>query len=256
MFDNQNRIVTPAGSFGVSTVQLQPLMRSVYMWMTIGLSVTGFIAMSLATAMQNDVNLFIGIAQAAPVLMLVQLGIVLGLSFMLNRLSPTWAIGLFIVYAITMGVSMSAIILSYIADWTVVGDRVVMNADWMIAARAFFTAAGLFGAMTVIGYTTKIDLSRFSTFFIMGLIGLVIAGLLNAFLFRSSGMDLVISVFGVLIFTGITAWDTQRIKEMAAVTPDDGSATYTRLAIMGALMLYLDFINLFLYLLRLFARRD
>ncbi len=258
MFDyNRNPIPSAsAGTFGgaTSAVQLQPLMRSVYLWMTIGLSITGAVALVLANAMENDISLFTSLASSSMILMIVQLGIVLGLSFMLNRISPNVARGLFMAYAVSMGVTISVIILAYTGT---VNERTgELIIDWLIPAKAFFTSAGLFGAMTVIGYTTKVDLSRFSTFFIMGLIGLVIAGFVNAFIFRSSGLDLVISVGGVLLFTGITAWDTQRIKQIAAVTPDDGSDTYARLAIMGALMLYLDFINLFLYLLRIFARRD
>jgi FtsH-binding integral membrane protein len=125
----------------------------------------------------------------------------------------------------------------------------------MPVAKAFFTAAALFATMSVIGYTTKVDLTRFSTFFMMALIGLVIASIVNIFL-ASSALSWAISVFGVLLFTGLTAYDTQKLKNAAADVSLQEGEVMRKLSIIGALNLYLDFINMFLYLLRLFANRN
>lgn len=243
---------------GGVAIEMRPLMRTVYLWMTLGLATTGFVAMVLANMLSQDMNLFMSLANLSLPLMLVQLGIVFGMSFFIQRMSPNLAIGMFFFYAFTMGISMSMIILAYIADPQVARDgSIILNADWAIAAKAFFSAAGLFGVMTFVGYTTNVDLSRFGSFLMVALVALVVISLVNVFIFRSSGLDLALSVFGVLIFIGLTAWDTQKIKQMAEHVVEDGTGNFTRLAIMGALTLYLDFINLFLYLLRIFAsRRD
>ena len=171
------------------------------------------------------------------VLMLVTLGMVFFISFRIDRLQPTTAFTLFAVYAGLMGVALGSIFLAYTG---------------VSITRVFFITAATFGAMSLYGYTTKRDLSGFGSFLFMGLIGIIIASLVNIWL-ASSMMQFVISVVGVLVFVGLTAYDTQQIKEMYDVN-DDGTVS-GRKAIMGALRLYLDFLNLFIMLLQLFGDR-
>jgi uncharacterized protein len=171
------------------------------------------------------------------VLLLAPLGLVFFLSFRIQHLAPATAQALFFFYAALLGVSLTPIFIVYTHG---------------SIARVFFISAASFGALSLYGYTTQRDLSPFGSFLIMGLIGIIIASLVNIFL-ASSALQFVISVVGVLVFAGLTAWDTQKIKEMYDVH-DDGTVT-SRKAIMGALTLYLDFINLFLMLLRLFGDR-
>jgi FtsH-binding integral membrane protein len=175
--------------------------------------------------------------------MIANLVLVLVLSFGLTRkwLSPSLGGMLFLLYAAVNGVTFSWILLSY-SDATVF--------------KAFGTAAILFGVMSVYGFTTKSDLTRFRSLFLMGLIGIIIASVVNIFL-QSNLLDFGLSIFGVFLFVGLTAYDTQNIKRMASdpAIQDDGNLML-KLSIFGALKLYLDFINLFLYLLRLFGRSE
>jgi len=171
------------------------------------------------------------------VLLLGTLGLVFFISFRINRLQYTTAMTLFMVYAALLGVTLSSIFLAY------TGASIT---------RVFFISAASFGALSLYGYTTQRDLSAMGSFMIMGLFGIIIASLVNIFL-KSSGLDWAISIIGIGVFAGLTAWDTQRIKEMYDSMDDDG--TMGRKAIMGALSLYLDFINLFLMLLRLVGDR-
>ena len=174
---------------------------------------------------------------ASIVLLLGTLGLVFFISFRINRLQYTTAMTLFMVYAALLGLMLSSIFLTY------TGASIT---------RVFFISAASFGALSLYGYTTQRDLSAMGSFLIMGLFGIIIASLVNIFL-KSSGLDWIISVVGVGVFAGLTAYDTQRIKEMYDSMDDDG--TIGRKAIMGALSLYLDFINLFLMLLRLVGDR-
>jgi hypothetical protein len=171
------------------------------------------------------------------VLMLAPLAMVLVLSFGIQRLSAGTAALLFYVYAGILGVSLATIFIVYTAN---------------SIANVFFISAAAFGALSLYGYTTKRDLSPIGSFLIMGLFGVIIASLVNIWL-KSDAMSFIISIVGVLVFAGLTAWDTQKIKEMYSASDDAQSAG--RKAVMGALSLYLDFINLFLMLLRLFGSR-
>lgn len=171
------------------------------------------------------------------VLALATLGLVFFISFRIHTLQYTTALSLFFVYAGLLGVMLSSIFLVY------TGTSIT---------RVFFISAASFGALSLYGYTTQRDLSAFGSFLVMGLFGLIIAMLVNIFL-ASSALNFAISVIGVLVFAGLTAWDTQKIKEMYSAS-DDGSVA-GRKAVMGALSLYLDFINLFLMLLRLVGDR-
>ena len=171
------------------------------------------------------------------ILMLVTLGLVFFISFRIHTLQYTTALGLFLIYAGLLGAALTSIFVVY------TGASIT---------RVFFISAAAFGALSLYGYTTQRDLSPIGSFLIMGLFGLIIAIVVNILL-KSSGLDFVISAAGVLIFAGLTAWDTQKIKEMYDVN-DDGTVS-GRKAVMGALSLYLDFINLFLMLLRLVGDR-
>ena len=171
------------------------------------------------------------------VLMLGTLGLVFFMSFRIDRLQFTTALTLFMVYAGLLGVTLTPIFLTY------TGASIT---------KVFFISAASFGALSLYGYTTQRDLSAMGAFLMMGLFGLIIASLVNIFL-KSSGLDWIISIAGVGIFAGLTAWDTQKIKEMYDVN-DDGTVS-GRKAVMGALSLYLDFINLFIMLLRLIGDR-
>ena len=171
------------------------------------------------------------------VLLLATLGLVFFMSFRVDRLQPATALGLFMLYAGLLGLMLSSIFLSY------TGTSIT---------RTFFISAAAFGALSLYGYTTQRDLSPIGSFLIMGLFGIILAMIVNIFL-KSTGLEFVISAVGVLIFAGLTAWDTQKIKEMYDVN-DDGTIA-GRKAVMGALSLYLDFINLFLFLLRFMGDR-
>jgi uncharacterized protein len=230
---------------------LRAYMIRVYNYMTAGVALTGLVAWFAYQAAGGDQihvvgNQITGLTAfghaifASPlmwVFVLAPLGLVMLLSFGINRLSASTALTLFFVYAGLLGLSLATIFLAY------TGASIT---------RVFFISAATFGAMSLYGYTTQRDLTAVGSFLFMGLIGIVIASLVNIFL-QSSGLYWVISVVGVLLLVGLTAYDTQSIKEMYDVN-DDGTVS-GRKAVMGALRLYLDFINLFLMLLRLFGDR-
>ena len=231
----------PVQEISIGKIEVRPLMRLVYMWMGLGLLVTAFVALGIASSEQlvmTASNLFLPV-------MIAQFALVIGLSWAIQRIPANVALVLFFVYAASMGVTLSLIVFGLIA-----------SGQTMALANAFFTTAGLFGVMTVIGFTTKVDLTRFGSFLMMGLIGLVIASVVNIFL-SSGALSWIISIIGVLVFTGLTAYDTQRIKEMASLPEyQQHSDSMLKMSIMGALTLYLDFINLFIFLLSLFSGRD
>jgi hypothetical protein len=231
---------------------LRAYMIRVYNYMAVGVALTGLVAWfayqaagGAAIAVHgNTISGLTTFGQAIFgggllrwVLVLAPLGLVMLLSFGINRLAASTALLLFFVYAGLLGLSLGSIFLVY------TGESIT---------RVFFISAATFGALSLWGYTTQRDLTGMGSFLFMGLIGIVIASLVNIFL-ASSGLAWAISVIGVLVFAGLTAYDTQSIKEMYSVN-DDGTVT-GRKAVMGALRLYLDFINLFLMLLRLFGDR-
>ena len=225
---------------------LRAYMIRVYNYMAAGVALTGLVAWLTfsAAVVQTGAGLQLtAFGQAVfqgPlmwVLVLAPLGLVFAISFGINRMQPATALMLFFVYAGLLGLSLASIFLIY------TGTSVT---------RVFFISAATFGALSLWGYTTKRDLSGVGSFMFMGLIGIIIASLVNIFL-HSSGLDWAISVVGVVVFAGLTGWDTQRIKEM--YDPMDDGTIGGRKAVMGALSLYLDFINLFLMLLRLMGDR-
>jgi hypothetical protein len=216
-------------------VGLRAHMLRVYNYMASGVALTGIVAYAVASS--PDLMQAIFGTPLAWVVMLAPLAFVLVLSFGINRLSLFATQAVFWVFAAAMGLSLSTIFVVY------TGESI---------ARVFFITAASFGALSLYGYTTKRDLSAFGSFLIMGLFGIIIASLVNLFL-QSSGLQFAISVIGVLVFAGLTAYDTQRIKSMYLET--DAEETAGKKAIMGALALYLDFINLMVMLLHLLGNR-
>jgi len=209
-------------------------LTGVVAWLTFNAATTTNAAGQLALTSFGQ-TLFSG--PVTIVLFLGTLGLVFAISWMIDRLSAGTALMMFMLYAGLLGLMLSSIFLVY---------------THTSITRVFFISAASFGALSLYGYTTKRDLSAMGSFLMMGVIGLVIAMVVNIFL-KSTMMDLIISCVGVLIFAGLTAWDTQKIKEMYSVN-DDGTVS-GRKAVMGALALYLDFINIFLFLLRLLGDR-
>lgn len=214
------------------------LMRKVYVWMAMALCITGLTAYGVASSPNLLLTLYshhwliIG-------LLFAELALVVAISGAINRLSLTTATLLFILYSALTGVTFSSIFVVY-----------TMSS----IGKVFFITAGTFAAMAFVGYTTRRDLSKMGGILFMALIGLIIATVVNLFI-KSSGLELVLSYIGVLVFVGLTAWDTQKIKVMLA-QQYDMSETSQKLALLGALELYLDFINLFLYMLRIFGSRN
>jgi uncharacterized protein len=221
-------------------VEIRPLMRQVYMWMLLGMIVTMGVSVVLANVPALAAMTLNGPVVLGVVIAQVVISLVIGFAF--NRLSAQLATILFFVYAGLMGITLTLILSLY-------------EGSSILAALASATA--LFGVMTVFGLTTKMDLTKWGTYLLIGLIGLIVASIINIFL-GSSMVEFLVSLAGVVIFTGLTAYDTQWIMRMAASAEinSQGEATLTKLSILGALHLYLDFINLFLYLLRLFGSRD
>ena len=214
------------------------LMRKVYVWMTLALAITGFTAYGVATSpglMQvifTNRVLFWG-------LIIAEFALVMGVSAAINRLSLTTATLMFVLYSVINGATLSVVFLAY---------------SMASIATVFFITAGTFAAMAFIGYTTKTDLTSVGKIVLMALIGLIIATVVNVFV-KSTMFDIILSYVGVLIFVGLTAYDSQKIKQMLLQAPDAGEGAQ-KVALLGALSLYLDFINLFIYLLRIFGRRE
>jgi FtsH-binding integral membrane protein len=227
---------------------LRAYMIRVYNYMAMGVGLTGVVAWFTyqAAVVTNAAGQIVGLTPfghaifGGPMLLILVLGtfgLVMFISFRIQTLQPSTALTLFMVYAGALGLMLSSVFLTYTGA---------------SLTRVFFISAASFGALSLYGYTTQRDLSAFGSFLVMGLFGVMIAMLVNIFL-KSTGLDFVISVLGVLIFAGLTAWDTQRIKEVYSVM-DDGTVA-GRKAVMGALKLYLDFLNLFLFLLRFMGDR-
>lgn len=218
-----------------ASLSMPATMRKVYLWMTLALCITGFTAWAVA-----DTGIWYTIASNRLLfwgLIIVELGLVFGISAGINKLSVPVATLLFAIYSVINGVTMASIFLVY---------------DLKSIAAVFFITAGMFAVMGIIGAVLKINLSKIGPILLMGVVGLIIASLVNIFFIKNGFMDLVISWIGVAIFAGLTIYDTQRIKNML-MEADYPEATTQKIALMGALSLYLDFINMFLYLLRIFG---
>jgi FtsH-binding integral membrane protein len=233
--------MTPQSAFSsaaaVPAERITAFLRKVYGWMFVGLGITATVALAVASspaisqALFTNRFLFFG-------LMLAELGLVFYLSARVQKLAPGTAAGLFLLYSALNGLTLSFIFLAY------TGTSI---------ATTFFVTAGMFGALALYGTTTKRSLAGVGQFVFMGLIGVILASVVGMF-WKSAGLQFVISIVGVIVFTGLTAWDAQRLKVMAAQVPEGQYGSYS---VVGALSLYLDFINLFLFMLRfLGGRRD
>ncbi len=252
MSDFDRNVAAARGGYADRAVAYDAGLRAhmirVYNYMASAVALTGVVAfltfqMAVVT---NDAGAITGMTPLGQflfggmfmwVVILAPLALVFFLSFRIQTLDAGTARALFFVYAALLGVSLATIFMAYTAT---------------SISRVFFISAAAFGALSLYGYTTQRDLSGMGSFMIMGLFGIIIASLVNLFL-KSSGLDWAISVIGVVVFAGLTAWDTQKIKEM--YDGNDDSQSTGRKAVMGALSLYLDFINLFLMLLRLVGDR-
>lgn len=214
-------------------------LANVYWWMTLALLISGVAAWGVGTSpelsrilMKNPGLCFI--------LILAEFGLVMGISLAINKMSASTATALFIAYSLLNGITLSFIFLAY---------------NIGTIASAFAVTAGTFTVMALVGTVTKMDLSGFGTFFLMLLFGLIIASIVNIFWVNDT-LAQIINYVGVLIFTGLTAYDAQKVKQMYLAQEDDHPETLRKIAVLGALTLYLDFVNLFLFILRIFGRRD
>ncbi|MEI6124300.1 MAG: Bax inhibitor-1/YccA family protein [Bacteroidota bacterium] len=225
-----------------TAVLARAFMMRVFSWMFLALTITAitsFVWAATPSLMLLLINTTThGLSTLGWIVMFAPLGFVLLMSFGFQKLPAPIMMMLFVVYAIIMGMSLSFIFLAY---------------NIGTIGITFAIAAGMFGVMAIAGYITKTDLTKFGSLLMMGVVGLVIAMLVNFFM-KSDTMGYVISVIGVLIFTGLTAYDVQKLKRIGT-TMDGGNTMATKMSIMGALTLYLDFINLFLFLLRLMGGR-
>ena len=228
----QNAIARPT-----TDVLVNNFVRSVYNWMAVGLALTGSVAFYVSN--DRDILQFIASPMIQIALFIAVIGLAVSIGGMMNRISAGTATGLFVLYSGLMGVLLAPIFIVY---------------TQASITSTFFICAGTFVACSIYGWTTKKDLTSLGGFMMMGLIGIIIASLVNMFI-RSSAMHYIIGYIGVIVFVGLTAYDTQKLKNMALTQPAglDGSVA-RKGAILGALSLYLDFINLFLMLLRIFGQ--
>ncbi len=232
-----NFIETSQEQFDVASAQ-RTLFKNVYAWMALALVVTGLTAYYVANS-PTILGMIFGSGAALIGLCIAQFALVIGLSAAINKISFTAAGIMFVVYSILTGITLSSILLVYTQE---------------SVALTFFVTAGTFGAMALYGTVTNKDLSGMGSILFMALIGLIIASVANWF-FHSSGLAMIISYAGVLIFVGLTAYDAQKIKNMLSVYGSEVNEASMKIALMGSLELYLDFINLFLHLIRILGSR-
>ena len=233
-----NRPTDPGRTFGSADTlveRVSPFLRAVYGWMFAGLAITAVTA-SLVASSPGLVAALVANRLLFWVLVLAQLGIVFALSARVERLAPSTASALFIVYSALTGVTLSLVLLAF------TGESI---------ATTFVVTGGMFGALALYGSATRRDLSGLGSFLFMGLVGLVLASIVGLF-WQNDALQFLISFVGVIVFTGLTAFDAQRLKAMALAMPGGQTGSY---AVVGALALYLDFINLFLFLLRFLGQR-
>jgi len=233
--------MTLTNYYGVTTHEdaVKKLFKSVYLWMMVGLGISGFTAYFAASS-PFFMNLLFGNPFTIWILIIIELGLVFAISAGINKMSIDTARILFIIFSFIDGLTLSSIFLIF------------TNTS---IAEAFFISAAMFGVMSLYGYFTNADLSKIGNILFMGLIGLIIAIIAN-FFFKSSTLELWIDIFGVIIFTGLTAYDTQKLKQLAVALENESEKNIAKIAIIGALDLYLDFINLFIILLDFFGQRQ
>lgn len=226
-----------ASSYDKGIVSEQSLLRDVYVWMSAALAITGFVSYYVSND-YNILSLIFGNQTVFWGLCIAELALVLGLSAAINKISAMTATLMFIIYSVINGATLASIFLVY---------------EMGSIASTFFVTAGTFGAMAIYGSATKTDLTKIGNICIMALIGIIIASLVNIFLVKSGMMELIINIAGVVIFVGLTAYDSQKIK--ALLYNAESTEVGQKIAVLGALTLYLDFINLFLKLLALFGKK-
>ena len=238
MFENNSE--TYLGCQDTYTVRsaVSAILKNVYLWMTMALLISGFTAMLVAGNPVLIEKIFAGRGTLF-LLFLAQFGLIWLISSRIGTISFTTATLLFIAYSLLTGVTLSSIFVLF-----TVGS----------IASVFFITAGTFASVSIYGFITKKDLSTWRSYLLMGLIGLIIASIVNWFL-ASELMYWIISYVGVIIFVGLTAYDTQKIKQLASACYAENDETQNKVALLGAITLYLDFINLFLYILRIFGKR-
>ena len=238
---NMTNMTNPSTPYqDVRVEAINAFFGKVYRWMAAGLILTA-VAAHVTASSPTLLEMIFGSRVTLIALIVIELGLVFGISAGINRISAATASTLFVVYSLLNGVTLSSVLLIY------TGESVF---------SAFLTTAGMFGAMSVYGLYTKRDLASWGSFLMMGLFGLIIASLVNLFL-KSSATQFVLTIFGIVIFMGLTAWDTQMLRNMGESFGDriEGDETVSKLAVLGALRLYLDFVNIFLYLLQFMGRR-
>ncbi|HEU5219182.1 MAG TPA: Bax inhibitor-1/YccA family protein [Gemmatimonadales bacterium] len=234
-FDDLTQPSAPGAEISRTEAQAGLFLRAVYGWMCAGLAITAATAWYVASN-PSLVQAIAGNRVAFWALIIAQFGIVIFLSARVQRLTPTVASALFVIYSGLTGVFLSFVLLLYTRE---------------SVATTFVTTAGMFGALALYGTVTKRDLTGVGQFVMMGLVGVVIASIISIF-WQNDTFQFVLSICGVIVFTGLTAWDAQRLRAMAFALPENRTGSF---AILGALSLYLDFINLFLFLLRFLGRR-
>ena len=242
MFEENNRSYIASSSGADAGVVAKTFMSQVFTWMTLAMIITAGTAwwFAISEAWKSLINVETGsLTGLGWIVTLAPIGFVMLMSFGFQKLSALAMTLLFIAFSVLMGMSLSFILLAYTAA---------------SVFKTFIVTAGMFGIMAVAGYTTKTDLTKFGSILMMGLIGIILAMLVNFFL-HSSSLEYIISILGVLIFTGLTAYDVQRLKRIGAGAGTYGEDNAKKLGILGALTLYLDFINLFLFLLRFMGNR-
>ena len=221
-------------------VRYRTILRNVYMWMTLGLGITAAVSWWIYTNPSVQQTLFSRGAMPFFLLMIGELVLVMVLSRRIMQMSVPAAVGCFTLYSVLNGITISIVLMAYAKA---------------VIFQAFAVSAGMFAVMSLWAVSTKKDLSGWGHYLFMGLIGLIIAGVVGMF-FQSETFGLLYSVIGVILFTALTAYDTQMIKKMSdSLSAEVGETDYVRLSVLGALKLYLDFINMFLFLLRIFGRR-
>ena len=238
MFENNSGAYVGSNETYASSFAVSAILKNVYLWMTMALAISGLTAMVVAGNAELMQTLYAGRGTLF-VLFLVQFGLIWMISARIGTMSFVTATLLYIAYSIVTGVTLSSIFLLFTTG---------------SIASVFFITAGTFAALSIYGFVTKKDLSTWRSYLIMGLIGLIIASIVNWFL-ASEMMYWIISYVGVAIFIGLTAYDTQKIKQLAYACHMEDEETRNKVALLGAITLYLDFINLFLYILRIFGKR-
>jgi FtsH-binding integral membrane protein len=237
-FQELNRMINNQEKGFALSEAFPALMRKVYLWMTMALVISGVVAYGVA-ASPNLVNLIFSSRITFFGLIIVEFGLVMWLSARINKMSLTTATTMFIIYSALNGATLSVIFLAF---------------SMATIAKVFFISAGTFAVAAVYGYFTKANLTKMGSLLLMALFGIIIAMVVNMFI-GSSTFDYIVSCIAVILFVGLTAWDSQRIKNMLMQAPDM-SENSQKMAVSGALGLYLDFINIFLYLLRIFGKNN